>query len=312
MKKRIFLMTLFIIIISLLVGCSAQADQQTQSPEKISIEDDSGVFLEFTPEETFTKIASLSPATTETIFWLGAEEDLIIREDNSNYPEAALDIDSIGAIWGGIPYELLLDKEVDLVIASEIISIEEVNAMRDLGLNVFYMKNPDSYEALFEDFHQVALITGTNDTYEEKIGTLESRYEEVLETVSQAETTPTVFVELDATDPTKPYTVAGGSFIDLMVTLSGGQNIASDIDNPWPQIDTEYLVDKDPEIILLADYEWGITLESVAAREGYSDITAVQNNAIYPIYSYETSVPGPRMVDGLEHMAEAIHPELFE
>lgn len=312
MKKRIFLMTMFIVIISLLVGCSSQTDIQSQTPEIISIEDDSGVFLDFTPEETFTKIASLSPATTETIFWLEAEDNLILREDNSNYPEAALEIESIGAIWGGIPYELLLDKEVDLVIASEIISLEEVNTMRDLGLNVFYIKNPDSYEALFEDFYQIALITGTNDIYEQKIGTLESRYQNVIEKISKADSSPTVFVELDATDPTKPYTVAGGSFIDLMVTLSGGQNITTDIDNPWPQIDTEYLVNKNPEIILLADYEWGITIESVIEREGYDSISAVQNKAIYPIYSYETSVPGPRMVDGLEHMAEAIHPELFK
>jgi ABC-type Fe3+-hydroxamate transport system substrate-binding protein len=68
---------MFIIIMSLLVGCTTQADPQTQTPEKISIEDDSGVFLDFTPEETFTKIASLSPSTTETIIWLGAEENIV-------------------------------------------------------------------------------------------------------------------------------------------------------------------------------------------------------------------------------------------
>ena len=313
MKKKSIMISFLLIFTFLIVSCSTYAipEQATQT-EIISIEDDSGVFLKFSPEETFTAIVSLAPSTTETIFWLDSGEDLALREDSSYYPEEALSIESIGSIWGGIPFELLIEENVDLVIAPEIISMDDVNTMRELGLNVFYMKNPDSYEALFQDFYQLSLITGSQETYETKIVDLKAKYENVLEIIDNAESTPSVFVELDATDPTKPYTVAANSFIDLMITLSGGQNIASEIDNPWPQIDTEFLVEKNPAIILMADYEWGVTIESLTEREGYQSIAAVESMAIYPIYSYETSVPGPRMVAGLENMAKAIHPELFE
>ena len=67
-----------------------------------------------------------------------------------------------------------------------------------------------------------------------------------------------------------------------------------------------------PEVILLADAPYGTTPESVAARPGWEVITAVKENALYPIDPNMMSVPGPRLVNALEETAKLLHPELFK
>ena len=115
-------------------------------------------------------------------------------------------------------------------------------------------------------------------------------------------------IELDET----LYTVGPGSFIHPLIELAGGQNIAADADNPYPQFSAEQIIAKDPEVIILADAAYGVTPEQVKARPGWDQITAVQNGAVYPIDGDIISRPGPRILDGLKALASLIHPELME
>ena len=121
---------------------------------------------------------------------------------------------------------------------------------------------------------------------------------------------PSVFYELDATDPTNPWTSGAGTFIDYIITEAGGLNAASSLQGDYAQISAEELVATNPDIILLADALYGVTPESVAERPGWDVITAVVDNAIYPIDPNMMSVPGPRLVDALEETAKLLHPEL--
>ena len=123
---------------------------------------------------------------------------------------------------------------------------------------------------------------------------------------------PTVFYELDATDPQNPYTVGAGTFIDTIITMSGGFNIGQTLEGAYAPISSEEVITQNPEIILLADAPYGVTPDTVAARSGWDVITAIQNNAIFEFDPFLVSVPGPRLVDGLETMAKLLHPESFE
>jgi len=123
---------------------------------------------------------------------------------------------------------------------------------------------------------------------------------------------PRVFCEIDATDPSKPWTTGPGSFMDAMILLSGGTNVAADAESAWVQFSAEEIIAKDPDIIILADSKYGVTPESVRERPGWEVITAVKEGAIYDIDDDLISRPGPRIVDGLEAVARIIHPELFE
>jgi iron complex transport system substrate-binding protein len=134
----------------------------------------------------------------------------------------------------------------------------------------------------------------------------------VQEKVAAVSEHPSVFYELDATDPSNPWTTGSGTFIHYIIDQAGGTNAASALQGDFAQISTEQLIDVDPDIILLADAPYGTTPESVAARPGWETIAAVQENALYPIDPNIMSVPGPRLVEALEVTAKFLHPELFE
>jgi iron complex transport system substrate-binding protein len=121
-----------------------------------------------------------------------------------------------------------------------------------------------------------------------------------------------VFYELDATDPQNPYTVGGGTFIDTIISLAGGFNIGSVLEGEYAPISSEEVITQNPEIILLADAPYGITPESVADRAGWDVIAAIINGEVHEFDPFLVSVPGPRLVDGLEAMAKIFHPEVLE
>jgi len=155
-------------------------------------------------------------------------------------------------------------------------------------------------------------LTGHTAEAERLAESLKQRYAAVLDKVKGATTTPTVFYELDGTDPLKPWTTGPGTFMDTMITLAGGQNVGAVLQDSFAQISSEELVRQDPDIIVLGDTLYGVTIESVGERAGWEAITAVKNKAIYSFDDNLTSRPGPRLIDGLEQLAKLLHPELFK
>jgi len=267
----------------------------------------------YTLEGPAQRIISLAPSTTEILFAIGAGDQVVGREDFTNYPEEALALPSIGGTWGDLNTEAMLALEPDLVLATPLTTAEQVASMTDVGLNVFLMPNPTSMEEMYDLLRTAAMITGHEVETETLIEGLIGRVDAVTALVGGAETTPVVFYELDGTsDPAAPWTTGPGTFIDTLITMAGGQNVAADLEGEWVQISVEELIARDPEILLLGDAIWGVTVESVAERAGWDVIGAVTDGAVYPFNDDLASRPGPRLVDGLEEMAKLIHPELFE
>ena len=122
---------------------------------------------------------------------------------------------------------------------------------------------------------------------------------------------PLVFYELDATDPANPWTTGPGTFIDAAIRLAGGRNVGAVLDGAWAQISIEALLEQNPDIILLSDAPYGVTPEAVAQRAGWDALKAVQEGKVYPFDPNLLSVPGPRLVEGLETLAVLLHPEVF-
>jgi iron complex transport system substrate-binding protein len=158
----------------------------------------------------------------------------------------------------------------------------------------------------------LAVISGHEAEAETLIADLEARVQEIILKIAPLSNLPFVFYELDATDPQNPYTVGSDTFIDTLISLAGGFNIGSVLEGQYAPISSEEVITQNPEIILLADAPYGITPESVAERAGWDVIAAVQNGRVYEFDPFLVSVPGPRLVDGLEAMAKIIHPEVFD
>jgi iron complex transport system substrate-binding protein len=171
---------------------------------------------------------------------------------------------------------------------------------------------PKDVSGVISDIYLIGKITGATS----QAKTLATNMQNSLNTIEakvKGVTDPRVLWEFDGTDPSNPWVAGPGSFNDSMITLAGGQDVgASGPTSSW-QMSTEDIIKADPQIIILDDYQFGVTVQSVEQRPGWSTITAVKNEAIYPITNSDlTDRPGPRVIDGLQILAQDIHPELFK
>lgn len=279
-------------------------------PEKIVIIDDLGI--EIVLDVPAQKIISISSSLTEILFSVGAGDKLIGRDSNSMYPEAALEAVDLGGMWDGIPVEDFLAMEPDLILAGEIYSAEAIAELRELGLTVYWQANPDSFEGLYENIKDIAYLAGREDQAAALVESLIIRVEGLSEKLQNVEKMPLVFYELDASDPSNPWTPGAGTFISYVIGQAKGLNLGDSLTGEWVQISSEALIVQNPDFILLADALYGITPESLAERAGWAEIKAVVDGNVYPFDPFILSVPGPRLIDGFEQVAEILHPEIFK
>ncbi|HEX7620030.1 MAG TPA: ABC transporter substrate-binding protein, partial [Anaerolineales bacterium] len=200
----------------------------------------------------------------------------------------------------------------DLVLAGGINTPELVASLEQLGLTVYFLPNPARLEDMYTNLETVARLTGHETETNLLVDSLKARVAAVDEKLQPLSYAPTVYYELDATNPTKPYTAGPGSFVDLLITRAGGINIGAELQGQWAQISMEQMVVANPAIIILGDAAYGETPAKVAARPGWGTLTAVQTGQIFPFDDNLVSRPGPRLVDGLEAMAKLLHPNLFK
>ncbi len=182
--------------------------------------------------------------------------------------------------------------------------------LEDLGVTVYYLGNPLTLEEMYAKLETVAELTGHDVS--ELVSSLQARVAAVDEKIAPISARPNAFYEIDASDPSKPYTYGPGTFGDLLITRAGGTNMGNVSTDAYPQLSLEQIVVENPSIIILGDSMWGVTPESVLERAGWESIEAVKSEQIFPIDDNLISRPGPRLVDGLEALAKILHPEVFE
>ncbi len=306
MLRKILILTL---LIALLTACSPQTAPTTApAAQSMTLTDSLGrtVTLETTPQ----RIVSLAPSNTEILFAVGAGSQVVGRDEFSDYPPEAASIPSIGGSFGEYNAEAILALQPDLVLAAEINPPELVQQLEGLGLTVYYLGNPKTLEEMYVNLETAAGLTGHDVT--ELVASLKARVAAVDEKIAPLSSRIPVFYEIDATDPSKPWTYGPGTFGDLLISRAGGYNIGSIASDPYPQISIEQVVAANPSVIILGDSMWGVTVDSVKARAGWETIPAVQSDSIFPFDDNLVSRPGPRLVDGLEQLAKLLRPELFE
>lgn len=306
MLRKILILTL---LLALLTACAPQTAPAT-APVPGSLTSTDGLGRTITLEATPKRIVSLAPSNTEILFAVGAGSQVVGRDEFSDYPPEAASIASIGGSFGEYNAEAIVALEPDLVLAAEINPPELVQQLEDLGLTVYYLRNPVTLEEMYTNLETVAKLTGQDVT--ELVDSLKARVAAVDEKIAPLSSRIPVFYEVDATDPAKPWTYGPGTFGDLLIARAGGYNIGSIASDPYPQISIEQIVAANPSVIILGDSMWGVTPDAVKARPGWETIPAVVSGSIYPFDDNLVSRPGPRLVDGLEQLAKLLRPGLFE
>jgi iron complex transport system substrate-binding protein len=257
------------------------------------------------------RIVSLAPSTTEIAFALGLGKRVIAVDSLSDFPADTKDLPKIKTY--PLNLEQVANFKPDLVLAAGLQSPDEIKKLADLKLTVLVVGSANTtFDNVMDDITLVAKVTGTDVPAKSIVDGMKQKVDAVKAKVATAKTKPRVYWELDATDPAKPYTPGPGSFIDDIITLAGGANVAASAKSPYAQINAEEVIAANPDIIILSDAAYGISVESVKARKGWSVIPAVKNDKAFPIDDNLVSRPGPRIVDGLEAAAKLIHPEVFK
>ena len=254
------------------------------------------------------RIVSFSAANTEIMFALGLGDRVVGRDAFSDYPVEALDVPSVGNAFA-LNLELIVSLEPDLVF----ISFEgPKEQLREVGLRPLFIPPSDTLEGVLRYIRVMGQIMGRPGEAATLAAQIEREIQDIENLLRDVGPGPSVYYELDP----GLWTVGPATFIGDMISIAKAQNVAAAAGGTYPQLSNEYLVAQDPEVILLADSselggQGDETPESVAARPGWSNITAVREGRIYPVNPSLLSRPGPRIGQGLRHLVELIHPELI-
>ena len=266
----------------------------------MTVQDDVG--NEVTVEAEPQRIISLAPSHTEILYALGIGGRVVGVTEYCNYPPDVLGKPKVGE-FSTIDLEQTIGLEPDLVLATSIHVAEIVPALEARGVTVFVV-DPQTVSGVMDTILIIGQITGQEEPASLLEAQMQKRIDAVQEIIDDAPR-PKVFWELGP----ELFTAGPGSFINDLIILAGGENVAGDADTQWPQLSVEAIILRDPDVIILADHNYGQTAEMVKERPGWEDINAV----IIELTDDDiTSRPGPRVVEGLEFVARALHPNRFE
>lgn len=269
----------------------------------LTVTDASG--LEMTFEKAPERIVSLSPSETEVLFALGLDERIVGVTPWCNYPEEALSKPGVGSLDGNA--ETIIAAEPDLLVG--ILSLNNpqyIENYRSLGLNVFTVE-PQTVEEAMERIIQIGIITDTQAQAHKIVAQMEEEMRSVVEAVEQLteEDYKKVYIEYS-----EGWTVGKDTFMDELITLAGGRNIVDSVSG-WIEITEEVIIQANPDVIIYPSYVEGLA-ETIKQRSGWADIPAVQHDRIVAVDDDLISRPGPRLTQGLIHVANAIHPGLVK
>ena len=185
---------------------------------------------------------------------------------------------------------------------------EQVQQFRDLGMTLLFLEEAASVEGVFDSIILFGEFSGNERQAESLVASMRERIEAVTQAIDDIEQGPRVFYEITA----DLYTAAPDTFIGSMLSLLKAQNVAAGAESPFPQLSAEAVIEADPQLVLLSDAAFGESLETVAARPGWGDISAVLNERVHAIDADIVDRPGPRTADGIEAIARLLYPDRFQ
>lgn len=251
-------------------------------------------------------IVSVAPSVTEMLFALGMQDCIIGVTDHCNYPPEAENIECIGG-FGKPNIEKLLALRPDLVIATDFERNDVPEMLRKSGIRVLELRM-SSFHQMFEALRQIGRATGKLQTAEEVVNTMQAQLKAIAERFEKVQPSqrPRVFVEIWY----DPVTTAGRmSFVDEVITKAGGINVAHNINHAWPRINSEKVIEWDPDIIVLCYMEQkGCSASQLSKRIGWADISAVrQGRIIQDIPSDIILRPGPRLIEAVRALSQRFY-----
>jgi len=252
------------------------------------------------------RIVSLAPSVTEMLYVLGSGGQLVGATEYCDWPPEAREIQRVGGL--GVPnMEMLLAMQPDLVITTGLERADAAEVLARSGIRVLDIRIED-FETLFAGFLEIGRATGTQMRAEEAVAAMRARLALAAERYRGIgrEERLRVFVEMHD-DPLT--TIGGTSFIDEMIERAGGVNLAHDLAHPYPHINPEMVIAWDPDVILVCHMIPGAgAAAGLRERIGWGEIKAIREGRIIDDIPADLILrPGPRVVDGVEALAQRLY-----
>lgn len=328
--KRAWKLLIPLLLAASLVGCGGNgntqtapapqtetpqtAPQETAAPAKqsvypLTVTDATG--KEVTLAKEPQRIVSTSPAETEILFALGLNDRIVGVSDFDDYPAEASTKPKVGGVVNPSE-EAILAQTPDLVIGG--ISMEKPvsDKLKSLGVPVF-VTHPQKMDDILNNILMMGVITNRQEQAEKVVAAMKQDIARVQEAVKgvKPEDKKRVYLEF-----APGWTVGKGEFLDELVTLAGGTNIAADTEG-WHPISEEKILKSDPDVILYAkgvtDDKTGVKLEDIIAkRNGWDTMKAIRESQVFGMEQNLLARPGPRITQGLIEVAKAIYPDLVK
>src|SRR5216117_2621851 len=248
------------------------------------------------------RLVSIGPSITAFLFALGAGPRVVGVNDFSDEPAEAATREHVGGIK--VNFEKVIALKPDLVFSVKF-SDGTIEKLQSASLNVLVV-DPQSVSDVAKTATLLGKAVGSDG--EALAHSIQQRVDAVRTKIATTTTRPRVYHEIDASDPAKIFTVGPGSYINDLIDIAGGANIAARAASAYPQLSAEEILRSDPEIIVLAASDYAAKPAQVAARQGWSVIAAVKSGHILTIEPNLINRPGPRVGEAAEAYAKLVHP----
>jgi len=300
---------LVLLVLSVAVGaaaCASDGDTRRQT----TVPSTAGAFPitlttangDVTIEDRPERIISLSPTATEMLFAIGADDQVIAVDDQSNFPPDAPTTDLSGFEPN---VEAIASYEPDLVVYSTEPG-DLGSTLEGLGITTMVLPAATTLEDAYEQLEQLGRATGNTDAATAVVVDMRAEIDSIVSSVEMPQRPLTFYHELDDTY----YSVTSQTFIGQLYGLVGLENIADAADGAgggYPQLSAEYIIRADPDLIFLADTKCcGQSPATVAERPGWNGISAVREGNVVPLDDDVASRWGPRVVEYLQTIADAV------
>lgn len=329
-KKRLITAVLSLALAGSLVGCGSSAPtpgqgQQAESPNAggakqegavasakrttypLTIKDATG--KEFVFEKAPERIVSTSPSETETLFALGLGDQVVGVSDFCNYPAEAATKPKVGSITKPSE-EALIAANADLVMTGVSMNMTVVEQLRGLKVNLFKVE-PKTLDEVMSNILVMGQIFDRQEQAKKLVDSMKTERQKVQDAVKdlKPEQQKKVFVEISP-----GWTVGKGEYIDELISLAGGINVAGG-EKGYVKLSEEKVIADNPQIII---YPTGIIDDKsnkpldqmIRERSGWGQIEAVKSNRLVGLDQDIMSRPGPRITQALTEVAKGIYPEL--
>ncbi len=299
MKRNLSIVLLIVIL--MFTACQRPAlTDENNTVDGIEIVDMTGktIKLEKLPE----RIVSLSPSNTEIVFALGAGDKLVGITSFCDYPEETKDVEKIGD-FEGPNIEILKKVQPDVIMAGVYVQDDIAIAIENLGIPVITTEASE-FDEIFESIALIGKLVGEEKKGEKIIQDMQNTIDNI-KSKTKTLNKPKVFYVAWA-DPL--ITTGRDTFVDDIISISGASNVAGEIVG-WTHYSTEELLRQNPDILIVA---WHATNEGISKEEIMADpilknLDCVKKGHIYIMKDDNLiSRPGPRIVEGVQEMAEAI------